>query len=299
MWVSLALLSALLLGVYDVLKKVSLNNNAVLPVLFSTTATAALLVSPVILLSPVYPSFFQAAHIYVPPIAPEEHLLVFLKALIVVSSWTFAFYAFKNLPITIVTPIRATGPIWTLLGAIFLFLERPNLVQWIGLGVTLCFFYLFSTAGKSEGISFKRNKWVYFIFVATLLGACSGLLDKFILQFIDRVAVQAWFSFYQLVVMLPVLITFRWSKKKEKRSTFEWRWSIPLIAIVLLLADYAYFYSLSIPESMISIVSALRRGSVLVAFLVGALVFKEQNIRQKGIYLLGILVGILLISLGS
>ncbi|MFV0365368.1 MAG: EamA family transporter [Mangrovibacterium sp.] len=299
MWISLALISAFLLGIYDVFKKISLNNNAVLPVLFATTVTAAAIVTPIIILSPIYPDFFKAAQIYVPPITTTEHIMIFAKAVIVVSGWVFAFYALKNLPITIVTPIRATGPLWTLIGAIFIFQERLNLIQWLGVLVTLCFFYLLSTAGKLEGINFKRNKWIYFIIIGTLLGSSSGLWDKFILKTIDRVAVQAWFSFYQVVVMLPAMILFRWIKKKENRSPFEWRWAIPMIAIFLLFADYAYFYSLSIPESMISIVSALRRGGVIVAFVIGAFLFKEQNIKQKGIYLLGILVGILLISLGS
>ncbi|MFV0520955.1 MAG: EamA family transporter [Mangrovibacterium sp.] len=299
MWITLALISAFLLGIYDVFKKISLDNNAVLPVLFASTITAAIIVTPIIILSPVYPHFFQAAHIYVPRLTPTEHLMVLGKAVIVVSGWVFAFYALRNLPITIVTPIRATGPLWTLIGAIFIFQERLNPLQWLGVAVTLCFFYLLSTAGKLEGINFKRNKWIYFIVIGTLLGSSSGLWDKFILKTIDRVAVQAWFSFYQVIVMLPVMFIFRWAKQKEYRSEFEWRWSIPLIAIFLLFADYAYFYSLSIPESMISIVSALRRGGVLVAFVIGAFLFKEQNIKQKGIYLLGILLGILLISLGS
>lgn len=299
MWVTLALISAFLLGIYDVLKKLSLNNNAVLPVLFSTTVTATIIVLPIIILSPIYPQFFQALQIFVPPISLAQHIMIFIKSVIVVSSWVFAFYALKNLPITIVTPIRATGPLWTLIGAIFIFQERLNMLQWLGVIVTLCFFYLLSTAGKLEGINFKQNKWVYCIFLATFLGASSGLWDKFILKTIDRIAVQAWFSFYQFVVMLPVMLIFRWFKRKENRSPFEWRWTIPLIAIFLLFADYAYFYSLSMPESMISIVSALRRGGVLVAFVIGAFLFKEQNIKQKGIYLLGILLGILLISLGS
>ncbi len=299
MWVGLALLSACLLGIYDVLKKLSVNKNAVLSVLFASTLTAALVVLPIILLSPIYPNFFARAHIFVPRITHHEHLLIFAKALLVVSGWVFAFGALKHLPITIVTPIRATGPLWTLLGAILIYNEQLNALQWSGIATTLIFFYLLSTVGKLEGINFKKNKWVYFIILATLLGASSGLYDKYLMSRLDRVAVQAWFSFYQVIVMIPPMFIFRWRKPKSERATFEWRWSIPLIALFLLFADYAYFYSLSIPDSMISIVSALRRGGVLIAFIVGAILFREQNIKKKGIYLLGILLGILLISFGS
>lgn len=299
MWVFLALGSAVLLGLYDVFKKLSLNENAVLPVLFLSTLTAALVVFPFVLGSSLAPAFFQELGFYVPHLSSYEHLLVLIKSVIVVSSWIFAFHAMKHLPITIISPVRATGPIWTLAGAIVLFQEHLNAIQWVGVLITLVFFYLLSTAGKLEGIHFNRNIWIFSIIAATLLGAASGLFDKYILRRIDRVGVQAWFSFYQVVVMLPAIAMFRWKKPKSVRPVFQWRWSIPLIAIFLLFADYLYFYALSIPESMISIVSALRRGGVLVAFSIGAFLFKEKNIRTKGIYLLGILLGILIISYGS
>lgn len=299
MWVILALISAVLLGLYDVFKKLSLNDNGVLPVLFLSTVTAAVVVTPIVLGSVWFPDAFKQIHLYVPHITAREHGLIFLKSVIVVSSWIFAFHAMKHLPITLISPIRATGPIWTLIGAIIIFQERLNAMQWVGVAITLFFFYLLSTAGKLEGISFRRNIWIFCIIAATLLGAASGLFDKFIMRQIDRVAVQAWFSFYQVVVMLPAIALFRWAKPKAERPPFEWRWSIPMIAIFLLFADYAYFYSLSIPDSMISIVSALRRGGVLVAFVTGAILFRERNIKRKGIYLLGILLGILIISFGT
>lgn len=299
MWVLLALLSALLLGIYDVFKKLSVNGNAVFPVLLISAITGAILFIPPTLGSWLFPTFFQSIHLYVPPITLREHGLIFLKTMLVVSSWILAFSALKRLPITIVTPIRATGPIWTLIGAIFIFNERLNGLQWAGVITTLGFFYLLSTAGRLEGIHFRKNIWILFIVGATLLGASSGLYDKFIIRKIDRLAVQAWFTFYQVVVMLPVLAAVRWSRPKNKRIPFEWRWSIPSIGVFLLLADFAYFYALSYEDSMISIISALRRGGVLIAFITGAFLFREHNIRQKSLYLLGILAGILLISLGS
>lgn len=299
MWVFLALVSAFLLGIYDVFKKLSVNGNAVLPVLLISSITGALLFITPTVGSVYFPDFFQSIHLYVPAISLKEHGLIFLKSLLVVSSWILAFHALKHLPITIVSPIRATGPIWTLIGAILIFHESLNLLQWTGIIITLVFFYFLSTAGKLEGIHFRKNVWVFCIIGATLLGAASGLYDKFIIRKIDRLAVQAWFSFYQVVVMLPFVALFRWSKPKSKRPQFHWRWSIPAIGLFLLLADFAYFYALSYEDSMISVISALRRGGVLIAFITGAFLFHESNIRQKGIYLLGILAGILLISLGS
>ena len=299
MWVFLALASAVLLGIYEVFKKLSVHKNAVIPVLFISTLTSSVIFLPITLGSHFYPEFFKTIQLFVPEITLEHHGLIFLKSMLVVSSWILAFYAVKNLPITIVAPIRATGPIWTLLGAILIFSEHLNTYQWMGVIVTLLFFYLLSTTGKSEGISFTTNKWVFFIVAATFLGAASGLYDKFLMRRINRMAVQAWFSFYQVAILLPILAVNLWRLPKGERTPFHWRWSIPLIGVFLVMADYLYFNSLSYEDSMISIVSALRRGGVIISFVVGALVFHEKNIRRKAIFLAGILIGILLISLGS
>jgi transporter family protein len=298
MWAIFGLASALFLGIYDILKKKSLNSNAVMPVLFFSTIASSVIFIPVIILSRTSPDFITPLGIFVPELSLTEHLQVVLKSAIVVSSWILSFFALKHLPITIVTPIRATGPLWTLIGAIVIFHERLNGFQWIGILLTLFFFYLFSTAGKLEGIEFKKNKWIFFIIGATILGAISGLYDKFILQRIDRIAVQCWFSFYQVLVLLPfVLLNEKIRKRKNIR--FEWRWTIPLIGVFLVIADYLYFYALSNEDALISVISALRRGSVLVTFLVGGLLFREKNLKKKGIYLVGILSGIILITLGT
>ncbi|MDX9880917.1 MAG: DMT family transporter [Prolixibacteraceae bacterium] len=299
MWVILALVSSAFLGFYDVSKKLSLNNNAVFPVLLGSTMSGAVLVSPLVIGSHFFPVFFKHIGLYVPGIGLHEHALIFLKAVIVVSSWVFAFHAVKHLPLTIVAPIRATGPVWTLIGAIIIFQEQLNFLQWAGVLVTLGSFYLLSTAGKLEGINFGKNIWIFCMVAATLLGAASGLYDKFIIRRIDRLAVQSWFTFYQVVVMLPAIALFRWKLPPGERPVFQWRRSIPAIGLFLLLADFAYFYALSYEDSMISIVSAVRRGGIVVTFVMGALLFRERNLRRKGIYLAGILTGILLVTMGS
>jgi len=299
MWVFLALSSAIFLGIYEVFKKLSVHKNAVIPVLFFSTLTSAIIFVPITIGSGFYPEFFKSIQLFVPDITLQQHGFVFLKSLLVAASWILTFYAVKNLPITIVAPIRATGPIWTLMGAILIFSEHLNFAQWAGVIITLLFFYMLSTVGKTEGINFSTDKWVFFIMAGTFLGAASGLYDKYLMRHIDRMAVQAWFSFYQVAVMLPVLAISRWRIPQKERTPFHWRWSIPMIGTFLVLADYLYFNSLSDPNSMISIVSALRRGGVVISFTVGALVFKEKNIPRKALYLAGIMIGILLISMGS
>ncbi len=297
MWFIYALFSALFLGVYDVLKKVSVNNNAVFPVLLISTAASALLFIPIFVIS--YFDIISTEHLlYIPRVDFHTHLLIIAKSVLVLTSWIFSFFALKHLPLTVVSPIRATGPLWTLIGAILIFGEQLNTLQWVGLITTLAFFYLFSTLGKLEGLSFKSNIWFWFVILATLTGAASGLYDKYLMQNLDRMAVQSWFSVYQAFLMIPIVFLI-WYPKRKKHGAFQFRWSIPFVGILLVIADFAYFYALSHPEALISIISAIRRGSVVIAFAFGALLFREKNIGKKAIYLFGILTGIFLLVLGS
>ena len=298
MWALLAVVSSFFLGSYDVFKKLSLTKNAVLPVLFFSTLTSATIFLPMLLVSSYRPELLSGSLFFVPTAPLQQHLYFFLKSLIVTSSWIFAFFAVKHLPLTIVSPIRATGPVWTLFGAILIFSEKLTPTQWVGTIITLVFFYLFSLAGKSEGIYFRTNKWVVFLMMGTLLGSISGLYDKFLIHNFDRVAVQAWSSIYQVFLLAPVLL-FLWYPKRSENTTFQWRWTIPMIGLFLVIADFLYFYSISMTGSLIGVISALRRSGVVISFIFGGILFEEKNVRKKGWLLVGILAGVLILLLGS
>ncbi len=297
MWILLGLVSCFFLGFYDVAKKLSLKDNAVIPILFFASATGAVLFTPILFLSNLG-LISESSILFVPSVNITVHGLIFLKSILVGSSWIFAYYALHHLPLTIVTPIRATGPVWTLLGALIIYHEVYNGWQWAGITVVFISFYLFSIAGNKEGIVFKNNRWILFMVIATLLGSASTLYDKYLIGHYPRMAVQAWFSVYMIPVFLPFLI-FLWYPKRKTSTPFTWRWSIPVIGILLTLADFAYFYALSQPEALITILSLLRRTSVIISFAAGALIFKEKNIKRKGLALSGILAGALLIVFGS
>jgi len=286
MWLALAFLSAALLGVYDVSKKISLSNNAVIPVLFLNTFFSSLVFLPII--------FIYNSH----PVDFHTHLLLALKAVIVLSSWLFAYFALKHLPITIASPIKATQPVLVLLGALLVFQEKLNLYQWIGVLFSILSFFMLSKAGKKEGINFRHNKWIFFIVMATVTGAVSGLYDKYLLQIIDPITVQAYYGFYQFAIM-GILTLFLWYPQREKSTPFRWRWSIPLISIFLILADFCYFKSLAYDEALISVVSMVRRSGVIVSFVAGWIFFGEKNLKSKAFDLLLLLVGMYFLYLGS
>ncbi len=298
MWLLLAFCSAALLGFYDVFKKKSLNNNAVLPVLGLNTLFSSLIFLPFILISAFAPLVLDSTIFYVPEAGWDVHKFIILKSFIVLSSWIFGYFGMKHLPLTIVGPINATRPVMTLVGAMLIFGERLNMYQWIGVLLAIVSFFMLSRSGKKEGIDFKHDKWIWFIVLAAVLGAASGLYDKYLMGRFNNMVVQAWYNIYQLFIMGGVLMIL-WLPKRKSTTPFRWDWCIILISIFLSAADFVYFYALGMDGSMISIVSMVRRGSVIVSFLFGAMVFREKNLKSKAVDLILVLIGMFFLYLGS
>ena len=296
MWLLLAFLSAALLGFYDAFKKESLKNNAVLPVLFLNTIFSSLLFLPFILLSAQ--GGLSGTLFHVPEAGWEVHRYILLKSFIVLSSWVFGYFGMKHLPLTIVGPINATRPVMVLVGALLLFGESLNLYQWIGVVLAVLSFFMLSKSGKKEGIDFKHDKWIYFIVMAAVMGAVSGLYDKYLMSRLNPMLVQSWYNIYQVLILCPVILLL-WYPNRKTSTPFRWKWTILCISIFLSAADFAYFYALSLPGSMISIVSMVRRSSVVVSFLFGALVFREKNLKSKVVDLILVLIGMFFLYLGT
>lgn len=290
MWILFAFVSAALLGFYDVFKKQSLRGNAVLTVLLLNCFFSSIIFLPMIW--------------YAPFGGWEVQKYIVLKAFIVLSSWICGYYAMKHLPITLVGPVNATRPMLVLVGAMVLFGERLNLFQWAGVLLALSSFYLLKLGGKKEGIDFFRNRWVLCLIAAALLGALSGLYDKYLMSSpadgglgLNRLTVQSYFNFYQLAIMSVVI--FLEKRAGGAECKFQWRWTIPLISIFICAADLAYFYCLSLDDAMISVVSMVRRGSVIVSFMMGAFLFHESNLKSKAVDLVLVLLGMLCLFMGT
>ena len=283
------LLSSLLLAFYDLAKKHSVRDNAVISVLFLATFSGLLFYAV---------SLALAGRIAcVTAFTAREGGLIFVKAGLVGCSWTFVYYAMRALPISVVAPLRASAPFWTLAGAVALFGEIPTWVQGMGMACVLLGYLAFSLAGRTEGISFLRHPGIRQVFLGTLLGAASSLYDKYLLQGagMNREMMQFWFA-----LDLTLLLGLYWLGRRlffPERVSFRWRWTIPVVGVLLICSDWFYFLALSEPGVFISRLSLIRRSAVVVTFLVGAAVFREKNLLGKALALAAILVGVILLCL--
>lgn len=294
MWVILALCSAAGLGVYDIMKKLSVRDNNVLIVLALNTLFGMILMSPVIVMQMADGSFGFGGN-------AGAHGLILIKSAIVLSSWLLGYFAIKHLPLTIQGPINASRPVMVLTGAVLIFGERLNLIQWCGIVLGFTSLFLISRIGAREGFSLKESRWLWMSIGAAVLGAVSGLYDKYLLKSYAPVDVQAWYSLYQFFIMGGAILILRKFVPKAAgvAAPFRWRWTIPLIAVFLTAADMAYFYSLSVDGSMISVVSMIRRGSVIIPFIYGVAALHERNIKAKSVDLAILIASLLLLVIGS
>jgi len=303
-WLILAFLSAFLQGLYDSFKKKSVIDNAVIPVLFLNTLFCSLIFLPFIVLS-YSTTLLDGTIVHVSGGGWHEHKYILLKSIIVLTSWMLGYFGIKRLPLTIVGPINATRPVMILVGAMLFFGERLNGWQWLGVALAVASFFLLSHSGQKEGISFWHNRGILMIIGTAVLGAVIGLYDKFLMAPVeaggiglDPIMVQSWYNIYQCGIMI-ILLPLMWYPARKCATPFRWEWSIVCISVFVSMADFSYFYALSQPDAMISIVSVIRRCGVLVSFLFGALVFHEKNLKSKAIDLLLVLFSMICLYIGS
>lgn len=300
-WMILTLASAALLGVYDVTKKISVRENAVPIVLLLSVSVGACIWTVLLGWQRVVGPDLLPVWLLVSPLDAVSHAMLAGKAVLVGTSWTLAFHALKALPLSIAAPIRSTSPVWTLAMAVTMLGERPSIRQWIGIAVVLGFFWALSIVGRQEGIRFGANRAVFVMIAATVLGAISSIYDKILLQRFgfSPATVQAWFSLYLVPVMLP-MASLWWRESRQSANPpkpFEFRYSILWISPLLLTADMAYFTALADPDALVSIVSSLRRTSVMVALIMGSRMIGEVNLGRKAVCVAGILIGVALLML--
>ncbi len=279
MWIWMALASAILLGFYDVAKKIALKHNGVYYILLVATALSAVFVSP----------FLTQGTL-------QDHLRLIFKAVLVTSSWVSGMIALQLLPITTVSTFKTSRPMFVVLFSIILFGERLNPIQWCGVAAVLLAMWLLSVNSEREGISFKGNRGFWALVVSVLTGVASALWDKHIMAGMQPLFVQGWTNIY-ITILLAAIIFFR--HRRGVQEPFKWDWTLVLIAVLITGADMLYFFSLKADDALLSVISLIRRSSVIITFVLGAILFREKRIAHKAGVLALMLAGVTVLMIGS
>ena len=305
MWTVLAFVSALCLGCYDISKKAALRSNSVADVLTVSICVSAIILAVPLLVSRCAPQMLEGTLFFVPEMSLKGHLFTLLKSLIVLSSWIFAYMSLKHLPISVVSPMQATRPMWTLVGALLLFNERLNIWQWAGVLLAIGTVFVFSLRNRNEIRREKTDARYYVCLVlAILIGACSGLYDKYLMRRFDHNAVQVYYTLYQAVMMLVIWFVHKVrhgqsASLKENLAALQSVPAVILISVFLIISDNVYMLALSDPDSLIAVVSTIRRGGAVIGFAYGLLFLKEKDPLHKILCMAGICAGLICLAIGS
>lgn len=317
MWVVLAFISALCLGGYDISKKIALRDSRVVDVLTCSILISSLILSVPLVLSRLCPEWMTGTAFFVPRLDMQAHLLTLLKSCIVLSSWVFAYVSLKHLPISVVSPLQATRPMWTLVGALLIFGERLNAWQWVGIILAIGSIFAFSfrkpaslhanslTRSSLNANSLNVNRYYVCLALAILIGSCSGLYDKFMMRRYDHNAVQVYYTFYQALMMLFVWGIDRFTRRRDASDfralpnlSASWLPTV-LISVFLVISDNVYMLALRDPDSLIAVVSTIRRGGAVIGFAYGLFFLHEPDPRKKIACMAGIMAGLICLALGS
>ncbi len=321
-WVLLAFVSSLCLGFYDISKKIALRDNSVVDVLTASIVISSAILAFPLLLSRLAPEMMADSLFYVPQLDLRGHLLTIVKSGIVLSSWICAYLALKHLPISVVSPWQATRPMWTLIGALLIFGERLNGWQWVGVTLAIGSIFAFSI-GQHRRNKLSKNKqdkrYYIALALAILIGAASGLYDKYMMRQFHHNAVQVYYTFYQAIMMLIVWTIDRYAKGRKTKDNEQWTMDkrqplhglttidhrpstivpIVLISVFLVISDNVYMLALQDPDSMIAVVSTIRRGGTVIGFAYGLIFLKEPDPWKKLLAMCGILAGLVCLAIGT
>ena len=296
-WIILGLGAGIILGIYDFLTKIALRKNGVLEVVFLSSLIGALVWLPFILAPD------NAVHALRPVgLAPEglslsEHLAVLPKSLMMVVTWVLSYYSVKALPLSISAGIRASGPVWTAIGAYVFLGELLSPMQWTGILLAVAAYYYFSLIGKIEGIHVQSNLWVFCMLAATLMSSANALYDKHILVNLDLdLALVQAYSALQRAALAAIILSFI-IKRITLKGLMSENWSITALAIAYVTAEFVYLWSVNSEGALISVISILRRTNLIMVFGLSAILLRENNIPQKTMAIGVVLLGICLVIL--
>lgn len=308
MWLFFSFVSATIVGFRDFFKKIALRGNDILWVLCLVTVLSALMFMPFILASRCT-DWLDTSFFYVPQSTLQLHLCSLVKCLLLICCWFCSFYGIKHLPLTVSGIIAAFGPVETVVAATLIFGETLNPMQWAGVLVSTFSLVLVGLGTKDKSTDFVCGRHFWIMILSTVFSAAAALWDKFAMGRVEDggmgmsvMFIQSWYNIYQAAILSTILL---FTVKRSKGGNIARSQLSKLVALVFMVslcevvADLLYDAALQIPGCLVSIMAIVRRGSVMVSFILGIAILKERNIGKRLLDLILVLSGMLLIYFGS
>ena len=324
MWILYAVLYAIFVGFYNVLRKKACEKTNLLFLLAITNTFGFFLVAF---------AFTEAMQV-----SANNLILILIKSIILSLSWVLEIIAFKNYYISSLQPISAIKVVLTFVASLIIFDE--NLVWWRFIGVAIIFIGLISlnqfdkktlknniiqsninnsnlnkraindnkieNAEKSNKFilndieigNFKKKRILSIVCFSfsCLLNGISGILDKFILTDVTTNQLQFWFMLFISALFWLYFFIYCIAIKRINIKKSDWKnYLLYILPIFEVLANGFIFMSIGDENAVMSAISVLKELSTIMIVIYGAMLFKEPNLKKKLIYLAFILIGIIIV----
>lgn len=285
MEIVLTIIYAVLIGFYNVFKKLSLkrSSESVILVMFTTVS---------FLLSMIWIPFGIAI--------PIKFVAIFaLKGFLLALSWYFTLKVLKDADLSLVSTTNILSIVLTFIFGIILFQESVGVLKIIGSVLVVAGITLINLINRGSKGSIKALQFFLLISCA-LITTTSHIIDKFTSDNLQPHQVQFWFL---LFVCLFSWIFFLIECKKQKSfliniSDLKNYW-IYLVGLFLFVGDFLLFLAYQVPNSQMTTISVISKFKVVVSVFAGILVFKEKNICKKILLTLLVILGVVLISISG
>jgi len=276
MYIVSVLCSACLMGIFEIVKKLSLKKSSVYEMLCLYCMCGfglSLIFTKTALEMSIVDIFF-----------------VFIKSVVIVCNWTLVTKAVEKLDVSITAPFGLFTSVIVVIFSAVIFKEKITLAHilsmlFIGGGILLL---TKLEKGDKKGIDMR---YIIYLLIGTTLGGVSALLDK---EFIsgrnmDYRGLLFWFFFF-LSVFYSIICLIK--NKKIEFTKIKSNYWIFFTALMLFLSDIAYYISIGMVDSKISIISILRKFSVVIATVLASVFLHEKHLVKKLLILLLMLIGV-------
>ncbi|WP_143326029.1 EamA family transporter [Vandammella animalimorsus] len=283
-WIGFGILAGVVLGLYDYWTKKAMTGNMVITIVFWSSLFGAL--AWLVAFLPITEG--TKFHILLSDTSINDQIIILLKGIMMTGSWLLAYYSVRELPMSFSGAMRASGPLWTMIGGAIVFQEFLTIFQLSIISITIAAYFFLSQLGQAEGIRIMRSGPVLMMLLATILSAMTTVYDKFIIHElgISSVTVQAWSAIHRLLLS-GLLLVWAGHNNPEIYNP-KWSFWIPLVGLSWVAAEWIYFLAINDPNSNVTYLSVFRRISLVIGFLLSAILIGEKNVKQK-FFVVGIL----------
>ena len=196
-----------------------------------------------------------------------------------------------SVPMTAFTPLFMLLTGWLMLG------EVPDAFGLAGVILIVAGVYILNIRERKNGwrapfSALVKHEGPRLMLGASLIWSITGILDKIAVQNSSPL------FFAMAENILIALFIFPFAYKRIKRQEREIRKEkIHLIAVIILSALVVYCQMIAISQALVVYVIAIKRFSIVIAILLGGVVFKEKDIRLKLVGGIVMVLGVMLITL--